>query len=43
MTGCSLTKYINKVKIVSENRAAIIIEAILKAIAYCHSRDISHR
>ena len=43
MKGESLYEYIKEVKIVSEYETRLIIENILKAVVYCHSRNIIHR
>lgn len=42
-TGGELFDEISKKTTFSEQDAAIIIEQILEAIAYCHSRNIAHR
>ena len=43
MNGGSLLEYIKKHIKISEYRAAKILKSILKAMAYCHSRNIIHR
>lgn len=41
--GSTLGGYIKSSKRIGEKRAASIVYQILKAVQYCHSKDISHR